>query len=283
MKILTICTLKDALVTKYKDQLIYLPLSNEDTDQNWEQLLKQHQPKTIIFGLQAIDEAKLALWRQLQPNDHLRCVRKGTSLHRVDFAAAKKYNVEIMNTAGVNASFVADFVINELLRDQDNNAHIGILGIGDIGKRVALAAINRQNQTVLYNRTHHLFPGDNYGYQNDLLELFTMCSRIAVCLPLTTETKGIITGEHISVLSENAKIVCISPPRVMSESAISILDQRKDIHITFDHVASGLQFITDTLGHATLRENFIFAEKAAAGYECQYAMGEAAILNAMSK
>ena len=39
-KILVICTLKDALVAKYKEHLSYLPLSNEDTDKRWEELLK---------------------------------------------------------------------------------------------------------------------------------------------------------------------------------------------------------------------------------------------------
>ena len=47
--------------------------------------------------------------------------------------------------------------------------------------------------------------------------------------------------------------------------------------MTFDHIASGLTFIQDTLGHTNLRDNFIFEEKAASSYECQYAMGEAAI------
>ena len=99
---------------------------------------------------------------------------------------------------------------------------------------------------------------------------------------MTEETKGIITAEHIHALAKNAEIICISPPRVMSETAIVALDQRQDIHITFDHVASGLQFIVDTLGRTDLRQNFIFEEKAAAGYECQYAMGEAAIIKALS-
>jgi hypothetical protein len=46
-------------------------------------------------------------------------------------------------------------------------------------------------------------------------------------------------------------------------------------------VASGLSHIYGSLEHQDLRSNFIFEEKAASGDECQYAMGEAAILKAI--
>lgn len=279
-KVLVICTLKEALVTKYSKQLEYLPLSNEDTDLRWQALIQQYRPKTIIFGLQNLDEAKLSFWRSQQPNDHLRFVRKGTSLHRVDFEAAKKYQIEVLNTAGVNAPFVAAFVINELLAHNFSDHKLGIIGIGDIGKLVVTESIKLNSQPILYNRTRHPFDTNKYTYTNDLVDLFNQATRIAICLPLTGETKGIITEEHIKKLAPNSKIVCISPPKVFSENAILVLDKRTDLDITFDHVSSGLQYLFDTLGRSQLPAHIHFDEKAAAGYECQYAMGEAAILKA---
>ncbi len=280
-EILVICTLKEDLVLKYEGQLSYVPLTNQETDESFEALLRQYKPKSIVFGLQAIDEAKLSVWRRLQPDDHLTFVRKGTSLHRVDFAAAKKYEVNILNTAGVNSPFVADFVVNLLFND-NNDALVGILGIGDIGKKVAIAAMTGQKKVLLYNRTLHPFEIKNYQYVNNLMDIFSRVSRLAICLPLTAETTGIITAEHINALPKNAKVVCVSPPRVMAESAILALDKRQDLHIIFDHVDSGLHYITQTLGRTQLRENFIFEEKAAADYECQYAMGEAAIMKVLA-
>lgn len=278
-KILVICTLVNTVVSKYKDCIEYLPLSNADSDRSFEQLLNKYKPTSIVFGLQTINEEKLSLWRTLQPNDNLKFVRKGTSLHRVDFAAAKKFNIEVLNTPGINAPFVAKFITDILLTPEKNNCDLSILGVGEIGKLVARKAIEDRQHVVLYNRTHYHFTGE-YTYNDDLLSVFKNSQQIAICLPLNDSTKSIITEEHIYALPNNAEIVCISPPRVMSADAIVALDKRKDIKIIFDHVASGMQLIEESLGHKQLRHNFIFEEKAAASDECQSAMGEAAIIAA---
>ncbi len=95
-KILVICTVANELITKYQEILEYKPLSNEETDQLWLCLLQQYQPQAIIFGLQAIDSVKCSAWRNLQPDQHLQFIRKGTRLHRVDFAASKQFNIEVL-------------------------------------------------------------------------------------------------------------------------------------------------------------------------------------------
>jgi hypothetical protein len=280
-KILVLCTLKNELTTKYRAVLLYMPLSNEETDRNWENIINQHQPRAIIFGLQAIDEKKLSYWRRVLPNHPLKFVRKGTSLHRVDFAAARRHNVVIVNTPGVNAPYVARFIIDTFSSHKTAQSIAAVLGIGDIGKKVVTGLLGIYKQLILYNRTQYLFDGGTYTYENNVLTIFSGSSQIAVCLPLTEETKGIIGEQHIRVIPLNGQIVCVSPPRVFSPQAIKALHERSDIHVTFDHVASGLIYIHEALGHALLRPNFIFDEKAAAGYECQYAMGEAAILEAL--
>lgn len=228
-KILVICTLVNSVITKYQDCIEYMPLSNEATDQSWEQLLNKYHPQAIVFGLQKIDEEKLFLWRKLQPDDDLKFVRKGTSMHRVDFAAAKKYNIDVLNTPGVNAPFVAKFITDLLLTPDRKNCSLAILGIGEIGKLVTRKAIEDREQVILYNRTHHQFAGDHYKYSDDLLSMFKIAEQMAVCLPLNDSTNGLIREEHIKALPKNAEIVCISPPRVMSANAITALDKREDI------------------------------------------------------
>ena len=76
-------------------------------------------------------------------------MRKGTSLHRVHFAAAKKYNVDILNTSGVNAPFVAQFITDQFLVEGKSNMPIGIIGIGDIGKKVTETVIKVRNHVLL--------------------------------------------------------------------------------------------------------------------------------------
>lgn len=280
-KILTICQLKDELVSKYQDDIEYLPLSNEETDLKWRELIEQYRPEVVIFGLQTIDEIKLATWRQLLPDFELKFIRKGTSLHRVDFDAASKFNIQVLNTPGVNAQFVADFV-SELLLAQLKDSPIAVLGIGEIGKKVVVRLLQENKILLLYNRTHYAFEIPNYSYPCDLLDVFRHVQQVAICLPLNNETTGMISEQHISLFPKHSQLIIISPPRVLSAAAIKKLHVREDISVVFDHVRSGLTFIYDSLGHQNLRKNFIFDEKAAAGYECQYAMGEAAILRALS-
>jgi phosphoglycerate dehydrogenase-like enzyme len=256
-KILTICTLKNDLVEKYQDQLDYLPLSNDETDKTWEKLITHYQPQAIIFGLQTINEEKLSLWRKLQPTEKLKFIRKGTSMHRVDFAAAKKYSIDVLNTPGVNSPYVAEFILNLLQQKHKKDSLIGIIGVGDIGKKVVVKLLQAGDQVILYNRSHPHFEGNNYSYNDNLLNIFT--------------------EQHIQSIPQNGQLICISPPRVISAKAVMALHKREDIHVTFDHVSQGLTFIHESLGHTHLRQNFIFEEKAAASHDCQYAMGEAAI------
>lgn len=279
-KILTICTLQPDLFDKYQHCLHYVPLSNDATDQNWEQLLQQYHPRAIIFGLQNIDHYKISLWRKLEPNAKLAFVRKGTSLHRVDFAAAKHYQIEILNTAGVNAPFVADFVLQQFHTNQLAGKS-GVLGIGDIGKKVVTSLLKEDRELLLYTRTEFSFNDGQYEYTKDLQKIFTECKQIAICLPLNEHTEGRITAQHVDAMLPHTQIVCISPPRVFSADAIRALDKRDDILVTFDHVASGLTFIYEALNRHSLRSKFIFEEKAAASPACQYAMGEEAIIKAL--
>ncbi len=279
-KILTICQLKAELVAKYQNDIEYLPLSNDETDLKWRELIAQYRPEAVIFGLQTIDELKLATWRQLLPDLELKFVRKGTSLHRVDFTAASKFNIKVLNTPGVNAQYVADFV-TDLLLAAHKTSPIAVLGIGEIGKKVVVRLLQEDKILLLYNRTHYTFEIPNYSYPCDLLDIFRNVQQVAVCLPLNNETNGIINEHHISLLPEYSLFIVISPPRVLSPAAIRELHKREDIDVVFDHVSSGLTHIYDSLGHQDLRANFVFDEKAAAGYDCQYAMGEAAILRAL--
>lgn len=280
--ILVICTLVPSLVEKYHSQLIYLPLSNEKTDENWESILIQYQPDTIIFGLQTIDERKCELWRHLQPNARLRFIRKGTSLHRVDFDAAARFTIEIKNIPGVNAPYVAKFITDHILSKKEYG-NIGVVGTGEIGTKVTNTLLDANRSVILFSRTHHQFKTGNWNYHNELTTLFTDCNQIAVCLPLTDQTIGIITEQHIYSTPKYSTIICISPPRIFSSKAIKALEHRSDLNVIFDHVASGKQYILESLQRNDLPKNFVFDEKAAASDVCQFAMGEAAILEGLQE
>lgn len=161
------------------------------------------------------------------------------------------------------------------------NKSIAVLGVGDIGKKLVDKLIPSHQKIVLYTRTPGFFKHSKCHYSHNLDEIFANSEQVVVSLPLNEETKEIILAQHIEALPKNAQVICVSPPRVFSKEAIVALHRREDIHVVFDHVASGLSHIYESLGFEQLRKNFIFEEKAAGSKECQYAMGETAILKAL--
>lgn len=275
-KILVICTLKDEAVKTYQDVIEYLPLSNEESDKHWQNLIDRYTPHTILFGIQNLDADKMKYWREKMPESNLSFVRKGVSLHRVDFNAARCYKISIHKIAPVNAPFVAQYVNDNLFSKKTSDVS-SIIGVGEIGHRVALQAAENCRQVLLYNRSKPKLNFSNMTFELNLEKHFKTANKVALCLPLNDSTNGLIEKKHIDLLAKGTTFVCISPPRVLTLAAIKALHDRLDIIVIFDHVNSGLQTIKKALGTLNLREGFIFKEEAASSHACQFAMGLAAI------
>ena len=113
---------------------------------------------------------------------------------------------------------------------------VGIMGLGDIGARVAQAVAGFDYPTLGWSRTQKLLPGIAcYGGKAGLEE-FLPRVRVLVCvLPLTSETEGILNATTLSKLKPDAYLINVARGRHLVENdLLQILASGKLAGATLD-------------------------------------------------
>ena len=174
-------------------------------------------------------------------------VRYAVGLDMIPVEAATAKAIPVANMPGVNAESVAEYavsglllmtrrmhLINHTLRTQDWNAAraigeksmelmgrtIGIIGIGNIGRRLAEICHAGFRMKVLgHQRRLNVLPPFVKGVGID-----TLCREsdfISLCCPLTDATRNLISKERIALMKPGAGIVNVSRGPVWDEMAIA--------------------------------------------------------------
>ena len=168
--------------------------------------------------------------------------RSGVGLDRVDLAAAKAKNIVVCNTPGANAQAVADLTFALLLAvarkvpalDKKTREGqwprsigielygktIGILGLGSIGKAVAKRALGFSMKVL----AHDPFIDPEYAQANGIIsanfETVTQeADFLSLHLPLTDDTKHIISADVIKSMKKGAIIINTSRGGIIDEAA----------------------------------------------------------------
>lgn len=92
----------------------------------------------------------------------------------------------------------------------------GVVGLGNIGKQVARVAESIGCRVIGYKRT----PDSDYPCCS-LEELCEQADIISVHLPLTSETKGIISRDLIATMKKNAILINVARGAVTDETALA--------------------------------------------------------------
>jgi len=173
-------------------------------------------------------------------------VRHGAGLDWIPIDAATEAGVLVANVPGANARTVAEHAIfgamavlrrfRSVDRDlrrvgwQAGRAHaeqarelngkaIGILGLGNIGRNIAAIAGNGFGMTVLATtRTTSSLP-DGIA-RRDIDELMAESDIVALCCPLTPETRRIIDARRIGLMKPTAVLVNVSRGPVIDDDAL---------------------------------------------------------------
>lgn len=281
-KILVICPLHEAVLQKYAEQVDYRPHLSKTSSFEWQKSIQQTKATIIIINTEYFTREMMQIWRNYLPTESLTIVRAGTSLSKCDLEAAHLYSIHVFNTPGVNSKYVADYMNQILFEKPLSIDRIAIIGVGNIGSRIALAAVDHQIDFVLYNKnkgSNHLqILGEKLVFSHNLETAITPVNKIAISLPLDASTHGIITAKIIDKIQQNAILVCVSPLEIFTGEALMALYHRNDIRVFFDDINSELQRVYQMMGSPNpLRDNFIMDTRAAASAECQNAMTSAAI------
>lgn len=181
-----------------------------------------------------------------QPHRLRGVVRHGVGLDMIPMEAAARHAIPVANVPAVNAEAVAEYCISGMLLlvrrmhrlDRDLRAidwntsrklsdhatelfgrTVGIIGVGNVGRRVAEICHAGFRMRVLGNQRHFdTLPDFVKGVDVDTL--FRESDFIVLNCPLTPETRNLVSAARIDLMKRNACIVNASRGQVIDEQAL---------------------------------------------------------------
>lgn len=167
-----------------------------------------------------------------------------TGIDHVDTVACHDRNIMICNAAGYSNQTVAELVIgmaiaglrnvaksNDILRRGGTSAGIGgreicgktvgIIGLGQIGKRCAALFQAFGAKVIAFNRSRseeEIAKGIKY---KTLEEVLSTSDIISLNLPLNSETRGFLSAEKIALMKENAVFINCARGPIVDNTALA--------------------------------------------------------------
>ena len=192
----------------------------------------------IVSGLDPLDADVVAAAPKLKAIS-----KYGAGVDNVDFDALKKRDIAFKTAAGANANAVADYTLALMLACArklpliDRNCHnrnwgkistldvygkkLGILGLGAIGRGVAKRAAGFDMEVVAYD----VFKNEEYAAAHgirytDPEEIYRTCDFITLHLPLTDETRDMISEPQFALMKPTAILINAARGGVVCEGAL---------------------------------------------------------------
>ena len=174
--------------------------------------------------------------------------RLGVGLDNIDLAAAKERQVPVVFARGANATAVAEYVMGAMLTaarrfcpathhvleggwkreafygTELSGKTLGLVGLGDIGMRVALRARAFQMQILAYDplllATSAAVVETGARLAN-LDEVLGQADFISIHVPLIKETRGLLGVEKLGLLKPSAVLINTSRGHIVDEPALA--------------------------------------------------------------
>lgn len=171
--------------------------------------------------------------------------KHGVGLDNVDVAAASANGVVVCNTPGANARSVAEHTILLLLAVRRNlpamDRHVreggwdrsqftghevagdtlGVYGLGNIGRETATLARGMGLSVLAYDRSATPAEApDGVDLVDDSLALFERADAVSLHVPLTAETRGLVSTPELRALGPEGVVVNVARGGVVDEDAL---------------------------------------------------------------
>jgi phosphoglycerate dehydrogenase-like enzyme len=238
---------------RFEEAGVLLP---EALDFRFEELLTE---KEIVSACQGVDFLLVpAAYPGITSRiiEHIPSVRMiqtaGTGYNRVDIRSAARLEIPVANSPGRNVTTVAEFTIAILIALQRHlvvsdreikagqytrarehvfktgsrevsEARIGIIGFGEIGRKVAQLVLSL-GASVIYYDVERLPEGheSELGVAfRTLDELLGSCDVISLHLPLTDRTRGMIGFREFGLMQPGALLINTSRGEVVDQKAMA--------------------------------------------------------------
>jgi (S)-sulfolactate dehydrogenase len=194
----------------------------------------------IVRNRTLVDEPLLA------NGERLRVVgRLGVGLDNIDLDACDARGISVHPAVGANADAVAEYVIaavlvlirgaflstdrvvlgewprNELSGFEVRGRTMGLVGIGDIARRVAVLSGGLGMESVAYDPfVPDADPVWSTVRRVDLPELLATSDAISIHVPLTGETRGLIGAAELEAMRDSAVLVNTARGGIVDEEAL---------------------------------------------------------------
>ncbi|PIB29347.1 phosphoglycerate dehydrogenase [Maribacter sp. 4U21] len=174
---------------------------------------------------------------------HLKVIsRCGVGLDNIDVAAATKKGIKVVNAPNSNANTIAEHTISLLLMlqrnlydaitmvkegrwnergtyvgDEIHGKTLGILGLGNIGKKVARIADAMGMNIIYWSAQKEDVP---YPFLS-LEEVLKNSDALSLHLPLTTETEHLINEKALAKMKTTALLINTARGKIIDQEALS--------------------------------------------------------------
>jgi D-3-phosphoglycerate dehydrogenase len=169
--------------------------------------------------------------------------KRGAGIDSVDVASATAHGVAVMITNGTNAAAVAEHTLALMLAvtrelpqfdrrmragQWKDQAHVvrdfsqrtvGIVGYGEIGKRVAALVQAFGAKIIVHSRTRSQPPA-GVEWEDDLDRLVARVDILSLHCPLTEKTRGMIGKKQLASIKEGSVIINTARGKLIDEPAM---------------------------------------------------------------
>jgi len=182
---------------------------------------------------------------QLLTADRLRVIAKsGAGTDNLDLDVLDARGISVVTAPAANSAAVAEFALAQLLAiarrlpEADRAVRagewpavvgsslggrtLGIVGFGAIGRRLAAMAQAIGMDVIAHSRTADAATGERHRVRiADLDTLLASSDAVALCVPLTDQTRGLIGPDRIAMMRPGALLVNVARGGVVDESALA--------------------------------------------------------------
>lgn len=192
----------------------------------------------VVIGVDPLNADVLAAAQNLKA-----IAKYGVGTDNIDLAAAQKQGVKVSITQGANSEAVADYAfalmaacarklvsIDKQCRNKDwqkvtttdiSRKKLGILGLGAIGKNLARRAQGFDMQVLAYDPYWDADYAQAQGIQKaSPKEIYKTCDFISLHLPLTEETRNMISQKELAMMKKTAVLINTARGGLIDEEAL---------------------------------------------------------------
>jgi phosphoglycerate dehydrogenase-like enzyme len=211
----------------------------------------------LVTGARSLSTGELSRLPRLQL-----IVATGTSFHYIDHDYCRARGITLCNTPGYTGPAVAEHAFALLLnlarhileldasvRSGEATTHlgcdiagktVGIVGLGDVGKRVARLARAFDTKVLFVNRGRVTEDG---ATQVGLYELLENSDFVFLTVPLTARTRHLLDWPQLQAMKPTARVINVSAEELINPSALrEALRKRVIAGAALDIVAPGARY-----------------------------------------